>query len=90
MILPTPIELARMHEAELKQCFRQYSVLGALVRQIMVGRFITTAASVTCEVTDVKLANGKVQIYGKPQGKKKQVLLCEGLGTVTIVERAKP
>lgn len=89
--LPGPLELSRMHEAELKRCYKQYGILGALVRQIMVGRFVTVSAhSVQCEVTDIKLSFGKIEVYGKPKGKKRQTLLCIGLQDVTIVEGTKP
>lgn len=86
----SPLELARMHEAELKHCYKQVALLGALVKQIMVGRRITTGNTQIREVTDVKIRDGKLQIYGKPKDRKRQTLICEGLAGVTIVEGAKP
>lgn len=84
--MPGPLELARMHEAELKQCYKQYSILGALVSKIMVGRRVTSLNSEVCEVTDIKLADGKVLVYGKPKGvRRRRQLICEGLETVEIV-----
>lgn len=84
--LPGPLELSRLHEAELKRCYRQYGLLGALIRQIMVGRRITSLNSEAFEVTDIKLKDGKIQVYGKPRGAhRRQQLICEGLGTVEIV-----
>lgn len=90
----TPLALARLHESDLKDCYKQYSLKGALVSQIMVGRVVTvstlSAHSVPCEVTAIKLIDGKIQVHGKPQGKKKPALLCEGLANILIVEGAKP
>lgn len=92
--IPGPLELSRMHEAELKHCYKQYGLLGALVSQIMVGRVITSMNSEKHRVTEIKLKDGKVLVYGLPHGRphnrKRGVLVCEGLGSVTIVEGAKP
>lgn len=84
---PSPLELARMHEAELKQCFKQYSVLGALISQIMTGRTVLIAGT-RYKVTGAKLHTGAVLLYGKPESitsKRKAGFLCTGLGGVEIV-----
>lgn len=94
--LPGPLELSRMHEAKLKRCYKQYGILGALIRQIMVGRVVTvpansaSARSEPCEVTDIKLQNGNVRVFGRPKDKRRSILLCEGLASITIVEGVKP
>lgn len=84
----TPLEHARMHEAELKQSYKQYGLLGALVRQIMVGRWISLGGypAQHAQVTDIKLKDGRVQMHGKLRGSRRSRLLCEGLGGVTIIE----
>lgn len=89
--MPGPLELSRMHEAELKHCYKQYAVMGALIRQIMVGRWISLGGypAQHAQVTDIKLKDGRPQIYGKLRGTRRPRLLCESLGSVTIVEGAK-
>lgn len=97
--MPGPLELSRMHEAELKRCYKQYGLLGALISQIMVGRVIKAAdpmksmvganAADNYSVTDIKLKDGRVLVYGLPHGRphnrKRGTLLCEGLGNVEIM-----
>lgn len=87
-----PLELSRLHEAELKRCYKQYGLLGALIRQIMVGRWISLGGypAQHAQVTDIKLKDGRPQVYGKLRGTRRPRLLCESLGGVTIVEGAKP
>jgi hypothetical protein len=83
---PGPLELSRMHEAELKRCFVQIQTVARLINQIMVGRKIKVPSwDYPIEVVEVKIINGKPCPFGRRKGRKTVELLEQGFDKVEIV-----
>lgn len=87
MTLPdSPLELARMHEAELVHCLEQSRLLVRLISQIMVGRKVKVPSwDYPIEVIEVRIISGQPCLFGKRKGRKTVEMLEQGLARVEIV-----
>lgn len=82
----TPLELARMHEAELKQSYKQMQTVAMLLGRMLVGRKIKVPSwDYPIEVVEVKILNGQVCPFGRRKGRKTSEMLEQGLDKVEIV-----
>lgn len=83
MSLPSsPLELARMHEAELKQCSKQIREAAGLVSRIMVGRKVKHPGFADpIEVKQIKIVDGIVCLFAGRSRKP----FARGLANVEIV-----
>ena len=86
MPVPGPLELAKMHAAEIADHIAQIRMLMKLTIQIMVGRKVRVPQfEVPCEITEVCLMDGKVQLYGRLPKRSRIIPLVDDISKAEMV-----